>query len=221
MCDPFDARADSDCQAPGTHDRSRRGHRGVDRGRGRRQGLPAGCVLATTDDGHWRASGLGRLWEGEYLDSPTPLYADGLQTGVAEWVTAFSFDRDEPFWSANAARPPDADGVGELPGGQDAIVSNFVLRWNTRNPWGATRIDKTPTKALVSDLVFFGSPETLRNQDEGEYNVLFADGLCVRTARVPASVMDALRARAAQDDIERIVDKELFERYFDPAYQQD
>lgn len=184
-------------------------------------GVPGGAVLAFEDEsGHWRASGLGLLWTGRYL---TQQGAEVL--GVRADILAdtplgraFAFDEDEPFWTTRVSGPTDADGIGELPGHPNVMVSSLMLRCNVDNPWGARQISTPPGEAAVTRTVLLG--ETLAPEGREYFHLLFWDG-CVKTwADAEDEVTNALED-VTPEDLDRVLDKTVFPTFFDPVYQED
>jgi len=185
-------------------------------------GVPAGCVVSFRDeDNTYKASGLGLLQTGGYLTRkpsilfycPSAFFPDNKKVSKA-----FRFDKDEQFWRSAKAAPSNGDGIGELPGNPDVIISTYVLRYNGGNEWGATKgtILKTQ-RAIVSDLLFFGHAESKLHG--GSFNVLFTDG-AVKAVKDPKGAIPRATKNVAPENIEKIVDTIIFP-IFDTAYRSD
>lgn len=184
-------------------------------------GVAAGCVLSYRDGREdWTVSGLGRLYDGGYMCSRnrSGIYCPSVRGHDRTWVQAFTCDGDSNFWTWRGPKSGDGNGVGELPDG-GAVICSFVLRYNTDNAWGATRIHGTSPKAIVSDLLFFGEPGAVRNHED-VYNVLFTHGSVESFSDDDGDI-----ARACQGitgaNIEKTVDKTIFEQCFDPLHGQE
>ena len=178
-------------------------------------GLPAGCVIAFKDkQGQWRASGLGLLIQGGYLQRAVGhirlwgahvLYCPGMRGQDEAWVRAFTLDEDERFFQTGQPSATDGDGIGELPDNPDVMVCGYVLR----PPGGAGAIDKERIRleyepATVSDLLFCGEASRVRNHKRA-YNVLFRDGRVRTFYDVKDQVARACRSVRPQE-IEQTVD---------------
>ena len=174
-------------------------------------GLPAGCVLTFKDtDGTYRASGLGRLQEGGYLAHRglDVLYCPSTHGDDARWVKAVSPDEDEAFWRIGKPGPTDGDGVGELPGNADVMLSGYLLRFHTNDQWGSINFKPDPNKVLACDLFSALTEGTVANHGN-LYHYLWHDG----TSRSDEDKDGALRellANAPVDDIEATLDKKVF-----------
>ena len=182
------------------------------------EGVPAGCVVAYEDNqGVWRATGLGLLWEGGYLTSTgrAVLSSPVLAGDDPEWVNAFTLDENDSFWVTRSPGAPDGDGVGELPGNPRVMLTNYVLRYNTENPWGSMKLYSSIGKAIVSNILPV-VPGGVASHDGDAYNVLFTDG----SVKVFSDASNAVKntCASAGDDIEKVIDKDVFGTYFDAIY---
>ena len=185
--------------------------------------VPAGCVLTFKDeDGKYKASGLGLLFAGRYMTQygAPVLYCPQTSGKDEDWVRAFSLDEDEGFWRTRKPGPTDRDGVGELPGGEDVMISSYVLRYKTDNEWGAMRLEDSLSKAIVCDLLFLGEPGAVRNHEGTSYHVLFGDG-SVRRYRDDEGRIAGVSQAVSEDKIENVVDKLIFSEFLDPLHHQD
>jgi len=181
-------------------------------------GVPVGCVLTFKDtDSKWKTSGLGRLWEGGYLKKWDSWVFYNPEFRVNEEVlrNAFRCDDDEPFWTSLQPGAPDGDGKGELPGNPDVIICNLTLRFHTDNHWGAIKLDEKNNKGLISTLLYFKNPGAVESI-EPEHYVLFHDNK-VRTWKDENDKIPAILKSTLPKDIEKNIDKVIFEKYFDNA----
>jgi len=180
-------------------------------------GVPGGCVVAYEDSqGVWHATGLGLLWEGDYVarQGRAVLSCPVLAGDDPVWVNAFTLDEDDSFWAAGTPGPPDGDGVGELPGDPRVMLTNYVLRCNTDNPWGSTKFTSRSMTAIVSNILPM-APGGVASHGGDSYNVLFTDG----SVKVFSDVSRVIRSAcvvADGDDIDNVIDTAVFGTYFDP-----
>ena len=172
-------------------------------------------MLAFRDgDGAWKASGLGLLWTGGYMQrrGAAEFYCPATVKNAAPWRDALTFDDNEAFWQTKRAGPGDGDGIGELPDGSKAIISNYTLRYHAADTWGARRFFEAQEQAMVSDLLFFGEGDTARNH-ERVYHILFGGG-SVKTFSDPSGQVGKSCRETRGDDA-------VFRELFDPLYTQD
>jgi len=178
-------------------------------------GVPAGCVLVfQDDDGIWKTSGPGWIYGGGYvctLGFPGS-YCPSTEGHDEAWVQRFTCNIDGKYWYGARDWETELALDAKLPGGR-AVVGSLVLRYNAENAWGATRIHDTSAKAIVSDLLFFGEPGAVRNH-ENVHNVLFTDG-SVRSFRDWEGRIDEMCKGVRAEEIERVVDEEIFGAVFD------
>ena len=187
------------------------------------KGVPAGCVLFFRNErGERTASGLGLLYDPFFRSTDKGAaglycnrsYKPRIAGSDPHWINAFTFDPDEPAWTDDPANLSDHDGIGELPGRPDVILTSFVLRFNTENPHGATKIPGNRSmNAIVSDLLFFGPDQELKNHPD-HYNVLFRDG-SVKKCQDPGGAISTKCRRTPNADIETVLDNEIFPDHFD------
>ena len=183
-------------------------------------GIPAGCVLTFRDaDGQCHASGLGLLIEGDHLarSNLSVLYCPSISGKDRSWVRALSYDEDD--WSDSDLGRTDADGVGELPGNPDVKVSSYVLRYDTRKPWGAWKWKsdlKSGNRTVLSDFLPFTPPGAVEHHGN-YYNLLLDDEIAYTFSDMEGHIRRACE-NARADQIETIVDEEVFGEYFDLIY---
>ena len=185
-------------------------------------GVPAGCVVAYEDaQGTWHAVGLGLLWEGGYVTGAgrTVLSSPVLTGEDPTWANAFRLDEDDPFWVTRSPCAPDGDGLGELPGNPRVMLTNYVLRYNTENPWGSRNFDASLGTAIVSNILPV-VPGGVASHPGDSYNVLFTDG-SVKVFSDAGSALKNACVSARGGDIEDLVDKAVFGTYFDALYSSD
>ena len=184
-------------------------------------GVPAGCVLCFADeDGTWKASGLGLLYEGGYLTARggDALTCPSVSGEDPVWVDAFSLDGGDGLWTSRQASPTNANGIGELPDNPEVMITSYVLRPNRDHDWGAWRMNGSIGKALVSDLLPVLSDGAVTNHGDA-YNVLFADG-SVKMWSDAGEVIASACAGVTPENIEETVG-EVFSTYFDLIYSSD
>lgn len=184
-------------------------------------GLPAGCVLTFKDkDGIYKSSGLGRLQEGGYVVrfGVAAFYCPSTHGDDETWVMAFSPDEDEGFWQTGKPGPTDGDGVGELPGNADVMLSGYVLRFNTENEWGALSTAE-PYYPVASDLVVFRD-RSVSVSHRSVFNVLYMDG-SVKTHEDTQDVIASLCQGVSADEIEDTLDRRIYRQYWDPLINWD
>jgi len=184
-------------------------------------GVPAGSyVLAPTDEGHIVKSGLGFLWE-NYLAGKEAqiLYCPSYSVSSDKnWIEAFRYDREEPFWSANAKIVRGNDN-GKGDAGWDnvhgEVISNYTLR-----PVAADSnwtVDKMAKKAVASDVVVPGPKGPAYSNHIDSYSLLFGDGN-VRTYYERHGEVAKRLARAGSVN-EGVL--KVFEELFDPEYSNE
>ena len=181
-------------------------------------GVPGGCVVAYEDSqGAWHATGLGLLYQGGYVrhKGPEKLFSPSIDGDDRAWVDAFTLDEDDSFWAMGTPGPPNGDGVGELPGNPRVMLTNYVLRCNTENPWGSVKLSSSFGDAIVSSIVPV-VPGGVASHGEDSYNVLFTDGSVKVFSDASQIVRDT--CAAAGDDIEKVLDKDVFGTYFDALH---
>ena len=183
-------------------------------------GVPGGCVLCFADeDGTWKASGLGLLYAGGYVTARGGEFnCPSISGEDPVWVDAFSFDGGDGLWTSRYVAPTNGNGVGELPDNPDVMITNYVLRPNGDNAWGAWRMSGSRGKALVSDLLPVLPDGAVTNHGD-MYNILFDDG-SVRTFSDAGGVVAGICAKATPDDVEEVVG-EVFSTYFDLIYSSE
>jgi len=183
-----------------------------------RAGLPGGSVVAFRgEDGHWKASGLGLLAEGGYLSTmgPNVLYCPSTSGEDPSWVDGFSYDADD--WHTSGPGPADGDGVGELPGNPEVMVSSYVLRYNRRAQGGSYGWEDADITAIVSDFLPFTAPEIVNNNRD-LYNVIVCSAAAVASFPDTNSLIREACKGVDSNDIERTVDEVVFGEYLDGVW---
>jgi len=191
-------------------------------------GVPAGSVLTfVNEQGKSSSTGLGRLFWGGYLSGGAGwriedqgvgkelLYCDGVRGSDKTWVDAFSCDMNDRALVTRRLGPADGDGVGELPGNPDVMLSSYVLRYRTDNEWGATYLEDPKVTAIICDLFFFGEPGAVRSHKKGVRNILFTDGN-VRVFEDKDGRVARVCKDVGEEEIEEVLDRTIFGEHFDP-----